>query len=60
MGAKRPLKNKNMKKEYISPEILVVELKQQGCLMAGSVTGTSNTEDIDWVSEGLSDDDYDV
>ena len=49
-----------MKKEYKTPEILVVELKQQGCLMAGSVTGTSNTEDIDWVSEGLSDDDYDV
>ena len=57
-----------MKKEYISPEILVVELKQQGCLMADSYTPAgdkrvNNLRDdmgFTWDTDGFEDEEPDM
>ena len=57
-----------MKKEYISPEILVVELKQQGCLMADSYTpagekrvnNINNDIDFTWDLDGFEDEEMDM
>ena len=57
-------KTMNMKKEYIKPEMLVVALQQQGCLLAdsGSKSGEHLVKDL---GEGtdkifdLNDDDFD-
>ena len=58
-------KNKIMKKVYVKPEMLAIELKQQGCLLAGSnksVTNMKFSEDVDiiQVPGGIDDDDDDV
>ena len=57
-----------MKKEYISPEILVVELEQQGCLMADSYTpagekrvnNINNDMDFTWDLDGFEDEEMDM
>ena len=57
-----------MKKEYKTPEILVVELKQQGCLMAGSyspagekrVNNINNDMDFTWDLDGFEDEEMDM
>lgn len=54
-----------MKKVYAKPEIQAIELKQQGCLLAGSkrsVTNVNTPEDVDitTVPGGIDDDDDDV
>ena len=56
---------KIMKKVYAKPEIQAIELKQQGCLLAGSkrsVTNVNTPEDVDitQVPGGIDDDDDDV
>lgn len=35
-----------MKKEYIKPELLVVALQQQGCLLAGSGSSSKSGEHL--------------
>ena len=53
-----------MKKEYIKPEMLVVALQQQGCLLAGS-TPKSGEHLVKDLGDGtdkifdLNDDDFD-
>ena len=54
-----------MKKVYVKPEIQAIELKQQGCLLAGSsrsVTNVNTPEDVDiiQVPGGIDADDDDV
>ena len=52
-----------MKKEYIKPEMLVVALQQQGCLLAGSAKSGEHL--VKGLGEGtdkifdLNDDDFD-
>ena len=57
-----------MKKNYLKPEMQVVELQQQGCLMADSFkpAGEKRVNSIDddmgfvWDDDGFDEDDRDI
>lgn len=51
-----------MKKEYINPEICVIELQHQGMLCGSPVTGLSSTNPagLDFKDDGFSDGDDDM
>ena len=57
-----------MKNFYLKPEMQVVELQQQGCLMAGSLksAGEKRVNSIDddmgfvWDGDGFDEDDLDM
>jgi hypothetical protein len=51
------------KREYINPEMTVIELKQQSILCAsgnGGAQGVSNGDGIGWQKDGFGGDDCDV
>jgi hypothetical protein len=50
------------KREYINPEVTVIELKQQSilCASGNGAQGVNNGDGIGWQKDGFDGDDYDV
>ena len=55
-------KEKSMKKEYINPELCVIEVETQGMLAASQVTSLApgNSADLDFEDDGFDDSDDDL